>query len=52
MWETKVQAPGLHQAESPYYQHALIILIPFLSSKQKFHFSSLEKLPPKAVVLR
>lgn len=47
MWETKVQAPGLHQAKSLYHQHILVILIPFLSFKQKFHFSSIRKLPPQ-----
>lgn len=37
MWETKVQTPGPHQAKSPHHQHVLIILIPFLNFKQKFH---------------
>lgn len=52
MWETKVQAPGLHQAKSFYHQDILMVLIPFLSLKQKFHFSSIRKLPPKTVALR
>lgn len=37
MWETKVQAPGLHQAKSPNHQAVPIILSLFLSFKQKFH---------------